>query len=485
MEELKNIELLDNDIERNSTSLIENQMTALMATEEGEKIRDDIKLLNDMGYEKKMINKVYILLHPPTLERAIDYMTEINGIYQHNFFESHNPLKDKNLCFICKQLKKCHLDYIPENLLNGNDNSYENSSIDLIDEDLYNVPVNDNEKKEKKYSLDLNNKECNVCFDEVEENEKMSNILPCGHICCTQCWRNYFKTAISEAKVEKIKCVDFLCKETISEDFILSHIKEDQTLVDKYKKFKLRAEIIKDDNKKPCPHPDCESYLEKSRNTKYVKCKLGHEYCFECLKPPHGKTSCEDNIDKQFLKWKKHRRIKRCPKCKIFIEKNEGCNHMTCKSCKYEWCWLCEGPYSYEHFSSGKCRGHQYTRADNIKVANICCFTVQSLFPCFYTKNIGVFPIENICLRYLAIIGLWIFGFFFFVGFSMFNFGEHHIEGFYRIEVSYSLGGFLIALSLWICFQPLFFCLITPFIIISLICHNFLDIIFDFLNIGK
>ena len=120
---------------------------------------------------------------------------------------------------------------------------------------------------------------------------------------------------------------------------------------------------------------------------------------------------------------------------------------MTCKSCKYEWCWLCEGPYSYEHFSSGKCRGHQYTRADNIKVANRCCFTVQSLFPCFYTKNIGVFPIENIGLRYLAIIGLWIFGFFFFVGFSMFNFGEHHIEGFYRIEVSYSLGGFLILLS--------------------------------------
>ena len=101
--------------------------------------------------------------------------------------------------------------------------------LDLVDEDLYYIPVNDNEKKEKKNSLDLNNKECNVCFDEVEEKEIKSNILPCGHLCCTQCWLNYFKTAISEAKVEKIKCVDFLCKEIISEDFILSHIKGDQT----------------------------------------------------------------------------------------------------------------------------------------------------------------------------------------------------------------------------------------------------------------
>ena len=172
MEELKYIDLQDNDIERNSTSLIENQITALMATEEGEKIKDDITLLNDMGYDKKMVNKVYILLHPPTLERAIDYMTEINGIYQHNFFESHNPNKDKDLCFICKQSKKFHLDYKSKDLLNGNDNNYENSirfSIDLVDEGL--IPVNDNEKKEKKNSLDLNNKECNVGFDEVEEKK--------------------------------------------------------------------------------------------------------------------------------------------------------------------------------------------------------------------------------------------------------------------------------------------------------------------------
>jgi len=93
-------------------------------------------------------------------------------------------------------------------------------------------------------------------------------------------------------------------------------------LKDKYKKFKYRADIIKDKNKKQCPHPDCESYLEKSAN-KYVKCQNGHEYCFECLKPPHGKISCENNTDKEFMKWKKHRRIKRCPKCQIFIEKKK------------------------------------------------------------------------------------------------------------------------------------------------------------------
>merc|ERR1711924_409762 len=36
---------------------------------------------------------------------------------------------------------------------------------------------------------------------------------------------------------------------------------------------------------------------------------------------------------------------KRCPKCNVTIEKNGGCDHMTCALCKYEWFWSPGLPY--------------------------------------------------------------------------------------------------------------------------------------------
>lgn len=33
--------------------------------------------------------------------------------------------------------------------------------------------------------------------------------------------------------------------------------------------------------------------------------------------------------------------IKRCPKCKVYIERDEGCAQMMCKNCKHAFCWYC------------------------------------------------------------------------------------------------------------------------------------------------
>ena len=145
---------------------------------------------------------------------------------------------------------------------------------------------------------------CKVCYEEVEEDQKKFNSLPCGHLCCNKCWVNYLKSKIPEAKVEQIKCVEYKCNQ-IPEEFILKHIKEDNILLEKYEKFKLRAEIIKDPNKRQCPKPNCGKFLQKSKN-KYVKLKMVTIFVLIVLYLGMGKILVKSPcLEKEFLNWKK------------------------------------------------------------------------------------------------------------------------------------------------------------------------------------
>jgi ariadne-1 len=56
--------------------------------------------------------------------------------------------------------------------------------------------------------------------------------------------------------------------------------------------------------------------------------------------------------DSENLNWIKAN-TKPCPGCKNFIEKNQGCNHMTCSKCRYEFCWLCLTEWSKHGSSTG------------------------------------------------------------------------------------------------------------------------------------
>ena len=474
----------ENLIEPNqrNTVAIENEMQSFLETNEGENIKSDIQLLVQMGFDRTMINKVYILLKPIGIDRAIDYMTEVDGIYQHDFLES---TKDKSLCFICKKQKRNHLDYTPDEIQNEHDDENNN----LIDNNQQDIVV-----REDNDLIDDNkndNVDCEVCYDELNNEEKKENSIPCGHLFCTHCWFNYLKTSIIEAKVEDIKCMDHECNEIISEEFILKHLTGNNDLIEKYNKFKKRAEIINDKNKKQCPHPNCESFLQKSEESKYVKCENGHKYCYECLKAPHGDKSCDYKIEKQFAKWTKGKRVKRCPRCKMYTEKNEGCNHMTCVSCKYQWCWLCEGKYAYGHYDSGKCKGHQFTRADNLKQIEPCCkckWGLHKLFPCVCKTEIELLDAEGCWESYLGIIGFWILGIAAIFVFTIMDFYDfyrmrHMIEE--KNKTIFNVFIVLISLCLVVCFQVQLFCLLTPFMLIALVYSNFFNSIVFFFGIGK
>ena len=139
-------------LERNDTISIDNQIEDLLDTDEGQNIRSDIELLKEMGFDKKMINKVYILLRPANIQNAIDFMTEIDDKYQHNFMQSAKP-EEKDLCFICKKPRENHMDY------NQNEIPIDKEIILKFLESLIKERENNNEEEnDAEY-------ECEVCYE--------------------------------------------------------------------------------------------------------------------------------------------------------------------------------------------------------------------------------------------------------------------------------------------------------------------------------
>ena len=352
----------------------------------------DKQMLYDMGFKYNLINTIYNNMHPADLQEALDYLNKNEqGKFTHSYIEN-----ERFICAICSQARNAHentalfLDNLNTNTntnLNTNTNANRNNTgLNSINTAgninsastpgnsirnsnrytrLENSYLNSIKKTNNNYNYSYSKpKECGVCGETIEYQDEYKVKISCNHSFCIDCWENYLKEKINNANVAKISCMQHGCSIALTRDFIKKILNNDDILMKKYDKFEERHKLLMSDkNIKFCPTPDCDGYAErKSKDKKYVKCNFGHDFCFECLNAPHGDKKCEELIDKGFEDWKSHKIVKRCPKCQMWTEKNEGCNHMTCVECKFQWCWLCQKEYSSNHYSYGSCKGLQFEK---------------------------------------------------------------------------------------------------------------------------
>ena len=367
----------------------------------------DKQLLVSMGFDKILVDRIYRTVYPTNIDDALDYLQKDNN----NKFTHSYIANNLNLCSICGCLRTEHAG---ETLLIERErqrqrerdrlllNTYSSTSTDTYNSNSY--------KSKYSYKNDYGKKECGVCSDEIQYSDLSKVKLPCKHYFCLDCWSEYLKEKINNANVYKMSCMEHKCGYILEEKFVKSIIGSDKVLLEKYEKFLTRKKLM-DSNKKIkfCPIPDCDGYAEKKKG-KYVKCNFGHEFCFECLQQPHGKKKCAKVIDEGFEEWKSHTLVKRCPYCKFWTEKNEGCNHMTCSQCNFQWCWVCEKECVAGHYAFGPCKGLHFESVKSNEMArqllkencDLCCVITWFLtkfvyiliyllmMPCFYLAVLGI-----------------------------------------------------------------------------------------------
>ncbi|KAK3319805.1 hypothetical protein B0T19DRAFT_445599 [Cercophora scortea] len=203
---------------------------------------------------------------------------------------------------------------------------------------------------------------CDICCEDEEGLQTFA--IKCGHRYCADCYRHYLSQKIKEeGEAARIQCPADGCNLIIdarSLDLLVT-----PELRTRYHELLNRTYVEDKDQLKWCPAPDCQNAIECQVKKKdldkvvpTVSCLCSHRFCFGCILNDHQPAPCE--LVKRWLKkcaddsetanWISAN-TKECPKCNSTIEKNGGCNHMTCRKCKHEFCWMCMGLWS-EHGTS-------------------------------------------------------------------------------------------------------------------------------------
>ena len=194
--------------------------------------------------------------------------------------------------------------------------------------------------------------ECQICISQIDNDRDAFPLINCEHLFHKKCLEQYLKTEVSQSKCP-LTCCDPKCrKELAAKDLKGLLSRKDY---ESFQNYSLQQALSKQGDVSWCPTPNCNYafVFDRARDSEDFKCiKCKKEYCLDCKSDAHKKQSCEEFkrnrdpnlLDKAFESFVKGSKFKQCPKCTMWVEKTDGCNHMRCR-CGTEFCYVCGGYY--------------------------------------------------------------------------------------------------------------------------------------------
>ena len=238
---------------------------------------------------------------------------------------------------------------------------------------------------------------CAICC--VERPLEQFFDLGCGHRYCEACWRTHLRARSRSAGNDIVYsgCL-FTCSCGECAAAAARHAREphacarvvplaamvrflDEQALARYTEHRTASFVDALPTLAWCPGPGCGLGVRYAKDTpgRTIKCACGFEFCWQCRKPPHAPATCA-----QAARWREQQRgagddlddggtqqfisahTKKCPnaRCGVVFSMHictegcptpcpnrerpseGGCNHITCKQCKHEWCWLCQKPWA-------------------------------------------------------------------------------------------------------------------------------------------
>lgn len=184
---------------------------------------------------------------------------------------------------------------------------------------------------------------CPICRDTASHPKR----LACGHSYCTACIRHYL-TSAPDTKIFPLVCMgnEAQCRVPIPIPII-----QDSLPPQKFEHLVTIAVSTYINE-----HPQDFRYCKTPTCVQVYRCNSGEqqcpscfaEVCSACHEEAHQGLTCaeralhNDPAEQERLNehWAAENGARKCPTCRVWMQKIDGCNHMTC-TCGSHVCWEC------------------------------------------------------------------------------------------------------------------------------------------------
>eukprot|EP00049_Salpingoeca_infusionum_P005018 m.87049 g.87049 ORF g.87049 m.87049 type:complete len:602 (-) comp12825_c0_seq6:183-1988(-) len=180
---------------------------------------------------------------------------------------------------------------------------------------------------------------CLVCYEELEDDAPQ---YKCGNDChlCLDCFGRFAMAKLEQGQLK------VTCPGQCMEEKVLDTLVQEQEGVDDELKQTIVNGVRRICDPTGVECPAC-SEFQSAGSRQTVRCTNCRVVFCTVHGLDHAGSACPTSTS-AFKRWRDRMWVKlhtkECPGCHNRIQKNGGCNHMTCR-CGHEMCWCCGGDY--------------------------------------------------------------------------------------------------------------------------------------------
>ncbi|XP_040383628.1 probable E3 ubiquitin-protein ligase RNF217 [Oryza brachyantha] len=194
---------------------------------------------------------------------------------------------------------------------------------------------------------------CKICLEDVPPSDAHRGSHGCAHAFCAACLAAHIATKLAAASpTSGVNCPEEGCASMLDPE-LSRHIIPEDTFV-RWCDALCWATVLGSSHVY-CPFLDCGEVIADERGggghvqeTECPACR--RQFCERCGVAWHGGVSCgeygeladgdREEGDLAAVEAARASRWRRCPRCRFFVERYDGCVHITCR-CEMQFCYGC------------------------------------------------------------------------------------------------------------------------------------------------